>query len=185
MEALEGEAIPYMLTGSHASSLLGEPRATHDVDLVVAIEGDAQRVRRLLAHFPAPRFYCDMDVAASDARRGAMFGVIDSSSGEKLDFWPLGADSFSQASFARRYRESVGSANEAWDLWVIAPEDLILAKLHWGKLAGGSEKQHNDALRVLEVQQERLDMAYLDRWADWLGVHPQWECIRREARPLG
>jgi predicted nucleotidyltransferase len=34
---LEAANTPYMLTGSFASSLRGEPRLTHDIDLVVAI----------------------------------------------------------------------------------------------------------------------------------------------------
>jgi len=34
---LDEAGIEYMLTGSLASSLQGEPRATHDIDLVIAI----------------------------------------------------------------------------------------------------------------------------------------------------
>ncbi|MEK7474265.1 MAG: hypothetical protein AAB152_01405 [Candidatus Coatesbacteria bacterium] len=34
---LESEGIPHFVTGSIASSLQGEPRATHDIDLVVAL----------------------------------------------------------------------------------------------------------------------------------------------------
>ena len=37
VEALDGAGIPYMLTGSLASSLQGEPRASHDIDLVISI----------------------------------------------------------------------------------------------------------------------------------------------------
>jgi len=44
VEALEVAGVGYMLTGSLASSLQGEPRATHDIDLVVDIR-------------PAPRGY--------------------------------------------------------------------------------------------------------------------------------
>jgi hypothetical protein len=39
--ALEAANTPYMLTGSFASSLQGEPRLTHDIDLVVAITPSA------------------------------------------------------------------------------------------------------------------------------------------------
>ena len=41
--ALEATGTPYMLTGSYASSLQGEPRLTHDIDLVVAITLAAAR----------------------------------------------------------------------------------------------------------------------------------------------
>lgn len=34
--ALDGHEIPYMLTGSLASSMYGVPRATNDIDIVIA-----------------------------------------------------------------------------------------------------------------------------------------------------
>ena len=55
LDPLERHGIPYALVGSVASSIYGEPRATNDVDLVIQIgTGD---VKRLLAAFPADRFY--------------------------------------------------------------------------------------------------------------------------------
>lgn len=38
IEALDAAGIDYMITGSVASSLQGEPRLTHDLDLVAAID---------------------------------------------------------------------------------------------------------------------------------------------------
>jgi len=35
LAVLDGNAIDYMITGSIVSSLQGEPRSTHDVDIVV------------------------------------------------------------------------------------------------------------------------------------------------------
>lgn len=64
---------------------------------------------------------------------------------------------------------------------VSSPEDTILAKLRWAKMAGGSEKHFIDALRVYEVQYERLDMGYIDRWAQKLGVEGLWKRIKDEA----
>jgi hypothetical protein len=37
VKALGAAGIPYMVTGSLASSLQGEPRATHGIDLVIEI----------------------------------------------------------------------------------------------------------------------------------------------------
>ena len=57
VEALEGAGIPYMLTGSLASSLQGEPRATHDIDVVIDIApSDVVRVTEALS---APHIYLD------------------------------------------------------------------------------------------------------------------------------
>jgi hypothetical protein len=37
---LDAQGVPYMITGSYVSSFQGAPRATHDIDLVVAIPPD-------------------------------------------------------------------------------------------------------------------------------------------------
>ncbi|MDP2300129.1 MAG: hypothetical protein Q8M55_05385, partial [Actinomycetota bacterium] len=38
VRALESVGVRYLLSGSLASSLQGEPRATHDIDLVVEVD---------------------------------------------------------------------------------------------------------------------------------------------------
>jgi hypothetical protein len=50
--ALEQAGIQYMLTGSVVSSLQGEPRSTHDIDIVVLIEPG--EIPNLTAAFPPP-----------------------------------------------------------------------------------------------------------------------------------
>jgi len=50
-------------------------------------------------------------------------------------------------------------------------EDIILAKLTWFHMGGGvSERQRCDVLGVIQVQDNRLDHAYLRRWAERLGL---------------
>jgi hypothetical protein len=44
--AVESTGIPYMLTGSFASSYHGTPRATQDIDLVIAPKRAQLRARR-------------------------------------------------------------------------------------------------------------------------------------------
>jgi hypothetical protein len=57
VRALDGAGVPYMLTGSLVSSLQGEPRATHDIDLVIDISPtDVARVTEALS---APEVYFD------------------------------------------------------------------------------------------------------------------------------
>ena len=53
--ALRALDIGFMLTGSLASSLQGEPRSTHDIDLVVELS--AGDVAKLLAEFSVEPFY--------------------------------------------------------------------------------------------------------------------------------
>lgn len=53
--------------------------------------------------------------------------------------------------------------------WLVSPEDLILAKLLWGRKSQ-SEKQWRDVLGVLKVQGEIEGFAYLMQWAERLGL---------------
>jgi len=64
---------------------------------------------------------------------------------------------------------------------VSSPEDTILAKLRWAKLCGGSEKQFTDALRVYEVQFEKLDTNYMEYWAKKLDVESIWKRLKDKA----
>jgi len=178
---LDEAGIEYMLTGSLVSSLQGEPRATHDIDLVIAIltpPGDGARALR--AAFPEPQFYLDEEAIRSAIAATSMFNMIDTREGDKVDFWLLTADAFDQARFARRTVEDF----EGVRLQVSRPEDTILMKLKWARMSGGSEKQFVDALRVYEVQHGLLDQSYLDAWAARLGVAALLARLRSEAEPI-
>ena len=177
VEALDEAGIPYMLTGSLASSLQGEPRTTHDIDLVVDIApADVARVSQALS---GPHIYLDERAVSEATRRRAMFNLIDSSSGDKADFWLLTDEPFDRERFARRVLvEALGLR-----LSVCTPEDTILMKLLWSARSGGSEKQLNDALRVYELQAGSLDDDYLDEWAARLDVAAALAAIREQSLP--
>ena len=86
-----------MLTGSLASSMQGEPRSTHDIDVVVAIPVDSPAaVDHLIASFPEPDFYVDRLAMESAIAARAMFNVLDTREGDKIDFWLLTDEPFDQ-----------------------------------------------------------------------------------------
>jgi hypothetical protein len=87
VQRLEAAGIDFMIAGSVASSLQGEPRATHDIDIVVAVGAPAPAVAAALKRaFPEPDFYLD-EVAVRDVivARG-MFNLIDVREGDRLTF---------------------------------------------------------------------------------------------------
>ena len=176
--SLDEQGIDYMVTGSFVSSIQGEPRSTHVIDLVVALtQTDADRFSEM---FPDPEFYFSPHAVREAIERRRMFNLVDMEAGDKVDFWILTDHLFDASRFARKRRE------EAWGmaLNVSTPEDTILAKLRWAKDSGGSEKQFTDALRVYEVQSSLLDMAYLDEWANRLGVSDILARLKSEADPI-
>jgi hypothetical protein len=160
-QRLEAAGIPYMLSGSVAMSIYAQPRMTRDIDLVVELSsGDVSRLTALFA----AEFYLDEETIAEETRRRGMFNLIHSTLIAKVDFVVRKDDPYRIEEFRRRRRLRLDDL----DLWVVAPEDLILSKLVWAK-DSRSETQRND-VRNLFACVAVLDEAYLDRWAGILGV---------------
>ena len=175
---LDRTGIEYMLTGSFVSSLQGEPRSTHDIDLVIAIQLKA--VRGLVRDFPPSDYHLDEESIIDAINSNGMFNLIDVNTGDKVDFWVLTDEPFDRSRFARKYIEEVMGIQ----ITVSSPEDTILAKLKWAKQSGGSEKQFTDALRVYEVQFKKLNMDYVQNWAKELGVELMLQKIQKEAEVI-
>jgi hypothetical protein len=174
--ALDRAGIDYMITGSIASSLQGEPRLTHDIDVVLAIR--REQIPAVLEAFAEPRFYLEPEAAEEAIRTSGMFNAIDAVDGGKIDFWVLRDEPFDRSRFQRKYAEHLFGE----EIQVSTPEDTILAKLWWARLSGGSEKYFQDALRVYEVQSPGIDDAYLNDWARHLGVEELLGRIRSARR---
>lgn len=161
-------AIPYMLTGSVAASYHGRPRATHDADLV--IDPTPAQLDGLLESLAAAGFYVDPDGAREALRRRGQFNAIETRYACKIDLIVRRDRPFSEAEFARRVVVDLSFGRE---ISIVTPEDAILSKLEWARKSGDSEKQLADAAGVLQLNQS-LDRAYIERWAQELGVTDLW-----------
>lgn len=173
---LQVHKIPYMVTGSTISSYQGDPRATHDIDMVVQLK--QADIAGLLKGFPEPDFYLNRESMEAAIASKDMFNLIDVRDGDKVDFFMLTTEPYDQARFnRRRFVEIFGSK-----MAISAPEDTILYKLKWAKQSGGSEKQFYDALRVYELQHGVLDQLYIHTWLGYLGIEDAWQRLLREAK---
>lgn len=141
---LDREQIESMVTGSVASIAQGEPRSTHDIDLVVLFR--RSMTPYLGDELPPPEFCFSVDPVEEAFQRSSMFNLLWIDTGDKVDFWMLTQTPFDQSRFSRKVRQSTLNR----DFWVSSPEDTILAKLRWSRMSAGSEKQFPDALRVFE-----------------------------------
>ena len=63
---LEGNNIPYMLTGSIVSSLQGVPRSTHDIDIIIS--KSKKDIEKITSSFPKKDFHINEE-AIKDAAR--------------------------------------------------------------------------------------------------------------------
>lgn len=172
------EKIDYMITGSLVSSTQGEPRTTHNIDILVNITRSS--IPAFINAFRPPDYYIS-EAAIEDAiQRKSMFNLLDTKDGDKTDFWILTDDPFDRSRFNRKIAEKILGIS----MNISTPEDTILMKLKWTKLSGGSEKQFTDALRVYEIQFANLDINYIKLWTDYLQVQDLWEKIIKEANPI-
>lgn len=175
---LDELGIPYVLGGSVASSLVGEPRATMDVDL--AVELGSTQAEQLVAALGAG-WYVSRDAVLDAVRRRSSANLIHLRTMQKVDLFVLGDGLLDQRQLARRRRVVVG-AGQGETLWVGSPEDQILRKLWWYRLGGErSERQWRDVVAMLTVQGGRLDEADLTSAATELALTDLLERARRDA----
>jgi len=165
---LDDAAIPYMVVGSYASMVHGEPRTTHDLDLV--IDPSSTSLDAFLASLDLEAYYVDPDVARDALRRRSMFNIIDMASAWKVDLVIRRDRSFSVEELARRTIQRIVDV----DVATATAEDTILAKLEWAK-TGNSERQLRDVAGIVRLRGEALDRTYLERWLDELGVRAEWD----------
>jgi hypothetical protein len=163
IEKLNKAGLEYMVTGSMASNYYGNPRLTHDIDIVIQIySSDVEIVVRLFED----DYYISKEAVTQALEHQGMFNVIDSQSGLKVDFWMLKPTPFHQESFRRKISVDVFGQKA----WMISAEDLIIAKKLWAKQSGSESKQGMDIQGIEQVQGERLDRTYIRKWQLALGI---------------
>lgn len=164
---LDSLEIPYVLGGSLASSLVGEPRTTVDLDFAIRLR--SEDVAPLLAAL-GTEYYVSSEAVQSAVARTASFKIVKLDSVEKVDLFVLGDGLLDRRQLARRQRLVV-SESPRRELWVGSPEDQVLRKLDWYRAGGGvSDRQWRDVLGILAVQAARLDRADLESAAADLGL---------------
>jgi len=164
---LEEIDVPYVIGGSVASSLIGEPRSTIDIDIAVDLndqdlEALVRRVR--------PTFYVPETDAARAVREKDSFNIIHNDAALKIDFFVLGHGILDVNQIDRRVRVKVPTEPAA-QLWITSPEDQVLRKLDWYRTGGEvSDRQMRDVVAILQVNQGRLDDRYLTTTAGAVGL---------------
>jgi len=163
--ALRGHAIPYFITGSFASSVHGEFRATADIDLVAAISASA--LPALMREWDVA-FVVDAEQAMSALAAGMSFNLIHRTTYLKVDLFPC-ENAFNRSALTRAVTIEIPGAKES--LRVSSLEDILLAKLRWYRLGGeSSEVQRRDVRQLIALNRDALDVGYLRQWASVLGV---------------
>ena len=171
VEILDESAVPYMLTGSLAVVYYAVPRATQDIDIV--IETEERGVERLVQGLLAVGWYVDRHAALQAWRRRGQFNAIEPESGWKADFIVRKDRPYSRIEFERRARISLLGV----ELAIASLEDVLIAKLEWGRL-GDSALHRRDVAQLVERRRADLDQVYLEKWIHQLGLEAEWNRIQ-------
>lgn len=166
IQKLESENIPYMVVGSIASMVYGEPRMTHDMDLVIDIlPEDAKKIETL---FPLEEFYCPpIEVLNSEIIQRGQFNLIHQYTGIKIDIMIRKNTDHAKTEFDRRQKVPFWDNNE---VYLATPEDVIIKKLSFYR-ESGSEKHLKD-IRGIMTESE-VEKEYLYRWIKKLSLSPE------------
>ena len=169
--------IPYLISGSLASTLYGMVRTTQDSDIVAEMQ--IEHLRPFVSALQE-EFYLDDEMITEAIQHHSSFNIIHRETMFKVDiFIPLSRP-FLQSQLARAQRQTFLFEKEI-SAKFSSPEDTILAKVEWYRLGGDtSERQWRDILGVLKTRSNGLDLGYLRKWAKELKVDDILECALKE-----
>jgi hypothetical protein len=165
-----------MITGSVASTVYGEPRMTHDIDLVIELSHeDAQR---FVDAFPLETFYCPpteiIKVELGRSFRGH-FNLIHHETGFKADVYLSGRDPLHEWALSRKNKIEL----EGGYVWVAPAEYVILRKLEYYR-EGKSEKHLRDIHGIFAVSSDAIDFKALETKVAKLGLSQEWQLAKTQ-----
>jgi predicted nucleotidyltransferase len=175
---LTAQGIPYAIIGGIAVQVWGEPRATRDVDLTIAVppERADAAIDTLLGRF-APR----IPDALVFARKNRVL-LVAASNGVPVDV-SLGLPGYEEDVIARSVLVEIAPGQA---VRVCSPEDLVIHKAVAGRM-----QDRLDLEMLLLRRKGRLDLGYIRRWLTWFGdvlampdpVENFEAALRRASRP--
>ncbi|MCL5281837.1 MAG: hypothetical protein M1376_18225 [Planctomycetes bacterium] len=178
IDILDRLGIIYAIGGSMASSAYGRARFTQNADITVQ---SFDHVAEEFCGLVKDEFYISEEAMRKALRSYGSFNVIHFEASIKIDIFVQGPSQFEQRLLARRRKAKLSDTGRR-DLYVVSPEDIILLKLRWFDMTGGtSQRPWDDVLGVLAVQGDALDFEYLTASARELGLEELLSRARAEA----
>jgi len=165
---LETAGIRYMIAGSVASSIYGEPRNTLDIDMVVL--PDPAQIQLFPSLFPEEDYYLPpTEVIAIETRREANghFNIIHHHTGLKADIYL--SRNHPALPWALEHTRRVPTPT--CEINLAPPEYVIIHKLGFYK-----ESQHQRHLRDIAgiLEQQELDQDFLTEQLTTLNLLPEY-----------
>lgn len=167
-------SVRYLLTGSLAVSYYGYPRATHDIDFVVAVAKESLSTLQRALSSLGKEYIHDLEALTRSDRASQLYTLYHTGTGIKIDFWLVDEPEF-EHKWKRRHNMLLGRHR----ITLVSPEDLLLTKLTWCKEVW-SDRHFRDCVGIWQIQGDKLDCSYLAKLGKAFGIQDLLEKIQVE-----
>lgn len=180
-QKLNALGTPYMVTGSVAAIAYGEPRLTHDIDLVLNLS--SKQVSQFSRLFPNDAFYCPpqevLETEIARENRGHC-NLIHYETGFKAVIYFTGQDEL--MNWALEHIQSIRFLGSALPLAPV--EYVILKKLEFYS-EGKSSKHIADIRAILRNSAPQIDQRFLQQKIKRLGLYETWQLCQSKSQTDG
>jgi len=181
IEALEAAQVEYMLAGALSVAAWGEARSTQDVDIVVDVP--VENMARLSQELTKRGMLVPHDVILDNfllemqTDADLPVNAIEPQMGYKAELFLVKPnDEYRRVAFSRR--RLVELPRPLGEVYVHAPEDLILNKLRYFKISH-QPKHTRDIKSIMLAMEDEWDVHYIEQWAERLAVKDVWREMQR------
>jgi len=168
---------PYALMGGVALAAWNHPRATRDVDLLIAIDRKSidSLIEQLISHGCRPKRYPPLIVVEEHSFVQFLYTPPDEFYEVQFDLLLVESE-LQKSAIQRRLHRNVIGLDHGID--VLSCDDLLLFKLVAGRMIDRA-----DAAMLLRENRLILDFEYLSSWVERLKIGAIWVEIWAEAFP--
>lgn len=167
---LNENQITYAVTGSVASIIYGEPRTTHDIDIIVEIESGKAEI--LSGIFPSNEFYFPpVEVLKTEILRvnRGHCNIIHLKTGFKADIYFCGRNQFEKWAVLNSKSFQINNTL----ISVAPPEYVIVKKLEFYK-EGHSQKHLEDIKAIIFNSHDIINFSMLEEYILEFGLKQEW-----------
>lgn len=159
---LDGAGVPWVVVGAVSRSLLEDERRPADIDVVAGL--GPREIDMFCMSLGERSYFVPVEQAGTAACENGSFTIIHNLESVKVEIFCAG-DGATRGLLATFVKRAVHERGVP----MLSPEDLVLQKLRWAT-RGDGEGQLRDALAVMRMRWDYLDLAYLRLQAFAIGV---------------
>jgi predicted nucleotidyltransferase len=168
---LNDHGFRYIITGSVASMVYGEPRLTNDVDVVLDIT--SRDIPKLVHAFPEEDFYLPpTEVIDTELLRGSRgyFKIISQLTMLKADIYLVGSDPLQKWGMQKARLLDI----DGQQISFACPEYVIIRKLQFYR-EGNSAKHLRDIASMITESSSEIDHETLASYLSQLHLETEWQ----------